>query len=420
MKRAALLVATILSASAMPRAQTPPPSVPVDARPASTNAPGQAYPRVDSERRATFRMHAPDAKNVRVFNTDLVKGADGFWIGTTQPLDPGFHYYTINIDGASVADPNSQSFFGSGTVRSGIEIPEAGVDFYDLKDVPHGEIRTRWYTTAGGETRQAFIYTPPGYDQSRNTRYPVLYLQHGMGEDRRAWPVQGRTNVILDNLIAEKKAVPMIVVMEDGGITPGMVGGRGAAGRGAGAPGAARGAAPAAGPGAAPAPGAPAGPSPGAVARGAARGRGPMAPMPFVTTIVRDTVPMIDASYRTIPDRAHRAMAGLSLGGTQTYQITEANLDTFASIGIFSAPFGFPGVETGYNGLLAKPDEFARRVRVFYVSMGSKEASSTGRGIHEALEQAGVKHVYYEAPGTGHEFQTWRKSLHGFAQLLFK
>ena len=401
MKRTALLVASILSATAVSWAQTPAPSA--DAMVASTNAPGQQYPKVDAERRATFRIHAPEAKSVRVFNTDLVKGDDGFWVGTTQPLDPGFHYYTINIDGAAVADPNSQGFFGSGNVRSGIEIPEAGVDFYDLKDVPHGEIRSRWYTTAGGETRQAFIYTPPGYDQNRTTRYPVLYLQHGMGEDRRAWPTQGRTNVILDNLIAEKQAVPMIVVMEDGGITPGM-------GRGA------RGAAPAAGPARGANAGAPAA-APGA--RGG-RGRGPMAPMPFVTTIARDIVPMVDATYRTIRDREHRAMAGLSLGGTQTYQITQTNLDTFASIGIFSAPFGFPGVETGYNGLLARPEEFARQVRVFYISMGSKEASSTGRGIHEALEQAGVKHVYYEAPGTGHEFQTWRKSLHGFAQLLFK
>ena len=113
-------------------------------------------------------------------------------------------------------------------------------------------------------------------------------------------------------------------------------------------------------------------------------------------------------------------MAGLSLGGTQTYQITQTNLDKFAHIGIFSAPFGFPGVETGYDGLLTKPAEFQKRVRLFYVSMGSKEGATTGRSVHEALEKAGIKHVYFEAPGTGHEFQTWRKSLHGFTQLLFK
>jgi len=142
--------------------------------------------------------------------------------------------------------------------------------------------------------------------------------------------------------------------------------------------------------------------------------------MPFVTGLVNDVMPMIDKTYRTLPDREHRAMAGLSLGGTQTYQITEGNLDKFAYIGIFSAPFGFPGVENGYGGLLKRPDEFAKRVRLFYVSMGSKEGATTGRSIHEDLEKAGIKHVYYESPGTAHEFQTWRRSLHGFAQQLFK
>jgi len=402
MKRMLLAIAGMLVSAALCWSQNNVVSpAPADAKPASTNAPGREYPKVDSQRRATFRVYAPDAKTVRVFNTDLKKGDDGYWTGTTQPLDPGFHYYTISIDGASVADPNSQGFFGAGTVRSGIEIPDAGADFYDLKDVPHGEIRSRWYTTGRGETRQAFVYTPPGYDQNTRTRYPVLYLQHGMGEDRRAWPTQGRTNVILDNLIAEKKAVPMIVVMEDGEITPGAGGARGGTGRGA----------------------IPAGPTPAAgvppAARGAGGGRG-LPPMAFVTAVVNDVVPMIDKTYRTIPDREHRAMAGLSLGGTQTYQITQANLDKFSYVGIFSAPFGFPGVETGYDGLLKRPDEFAKRVRLFYVSMGSKEGATTGRSVHEELEKAGIKHVYYESPGTAHEFQTWRRSLHGFAQQLFK
>jgi enterochelin esterase family protein len=339
-----------------------------------------------------------------VLNTDLTKGDDGYWMGTTQPLDPGFHYYTITIDGVSVADPNSQGFFGAGNVRSGIEIPDSGVDFYDLKNVPHGEIRMRWYTTSSGESRQAYIYTPPGYDQNTRTRYPVLYLQHGMGEDRRAWPTQGKTNLILDNLIAEKKAVPMIVVMEDGGITPGMGGAQAPAGRGA-----------------APAPGPPAaGAPPGGAARGGGGGGRGLAPMSFVTAVVNEVVPMIDKTYRTIPDREHRAMAGLSLGGTQTYQITEGNLDKFSYIGIFSAPFGFPGVETGYKGLLKEPADFNKQVHLFYISMGSKEGASTGRSIHEELDKAGIKNVYFESPGTAHEFQTWRRSLNGFAQQLFK
>jgi len=398
MKRMILGAGAILIAAAFSWAQNPVSPDPSEAKPASTNAPGRDYPRVDSQGRATFRILAPDAKSVRVLNTNLTKGPDGYWTGTTQPLDPGFHYYTVTIDGVAVADPNSQGFFGAGNVRSGIEIPDPGVDFYDMKDVPHGEIRSRWYTTASGETRQAFVYTPPGYDQNTRTHYPVLYLQHGMGEDRRAWPNQGRTNFILDNLIAEKKAVPMIVVMEDGGITPGMGGAQGGTGRGA-----------------APAAGALAG----AAGGGSGGGRG-LAPMPFVTAVVNDVVPMIDKTYRTIPDREHRAMAGLSLGGTQTYQITQTNLDKFSYIGIFSAPFGFPGVETGYGGLLKKPAEFNKQVHLFYVSMGSKEGATTGRSIHEELDKAGIKNVYYESPGTAHEFQTWRRSLHGFAQQLFK
>src|SRR6185503_2467674 len=365
MKRIILVVAAMAITAGFAWSQS---TVSNDAKPASTNAPGREYPKVDSQRRATFRILAPDAKSVRVLNTDLTKGEDGYWTGTTQPLDPGFHYYTIAIDGVSVADPSSQGFFGSGTVRSGIEIPDAGFDFYDLKDVPHGEIRSRWYTTASGETRQAFVYTPPGYDQATKTRYPVLYLQHGMGEDRRAWPTQGRTNLILDNLIAEKKAVPMIVVMEDGGITPGAGGARGGTGRGA---------------------------------------RG-LPPMPFVTAVVDDVVPMIDKTYRTIADREHRAMAGLSLGGTQTYQITQSNLDKFTYVGIFSAPFGFPGIDAGYNGLLKKPEEFDRQVKVFFISMGSKEGPNTGRQPAEQMKSAGIKHItYFEAPGTAHEFQTW-------------
>lgn len=391
---------------------------PADTQPASTNIIGQDYPRVDGERRVYFRINAPNAQSIRVLGTDLTKDADGVWTGVTAPQDPGFHYYQLSIDGVAVADPASEAFFGSGNVRSGIEIPEAGVDFYEVKDVPHGEVRSRWYkANSNGEMRQAFIYTPPGYDDDPERRYPVLYLQHGMMEDRRAWSQQGRAGFILDNLIAEGLAEPMIVVMEDGGIAGDlrrMMGGPPAGGPPAGGPGGP----PAGGP---PAGGPPAGgPPAGGPGGPGGPGGGPDLNMPFVTQIITDVIPMVDANYRTIPDREHRAMAGLSLGGTQTYQITQANLDKFANIGIFSAPFGFPGIETGYNGLLKQPEEFARQVKVFYVSMGSKEGAATGRSIHEALEQAGIRHVYYEAPGTGHEFQTWRKSLHGFAQLLFK
>lgn len=382
---------------------------PGDSKPASTNIVGAEYPRIDAQRRAIFRVRAPEAQSVVVSmgNTALVKGDDGYWTGVTAPLDPGFHYYNLRINGVEVNDPSSETFFGSGRMMSGIEVPEEGVDFYHAKRVPHGQIVSFWYfAESTGEIRQANVYIPPDYMQNNDKRYPVLYLQHGMGEDRRAWANQGRTNFILDNLIAEGKAKPMIVVMEDGGIAAGM--GRARRPSGAGAQGA--------GPGQGQAQ-TPAGARP-------QQGQGPGG-MPsfwdgFGSVMIKDLIPAIDANFRTLTNRENRAMAGLSLGGTQTYQITQANLDKFAYIGIFSAPFGFPGVETGYNELLSKPDEFAKQVKVFYISMGSKEGATTGRSIHEQLEKAGIKHVYFEAPGTAHEFQTWRKSLHGFTQLLFK
>jgi len=205
--------------------QAPPPPPPPDTKPASTNIVGAEYPRIDAQRRAYFRLRAPEAQSIVVSlgNTALTKGEDGYWTGVTAPLDPGFHYYTIRINGVDVADPNSETFFGSGKVMSGIEVPEEGVDFYDIKKVPHGNIVSFWYyAESTGEHRQAFVYTPPDYNKDISKRYPVLYLQHGMGEDRRAWANQGKTNFILDNLIAEGKAKPMIVVMEDGGIAAGM------------------------------------------------------------------------------------------------------------------------------------------------------------------------------------------------------
>ncbi|NLE35389.1 MAG: esterase [Bacteroidales bacterium] len=373
---------------------------PEGTKPASTNIPGADYPRIDSLSRVHFRFRAPDATSVSVSlgNVALSKGEDGFWTGITRPQDPGFHYYTIKINGVDVADPSSETFYGASRVMSGIEIPEKGVDFYDIKNVPHGEVRSFYYwSETFSETRHAYIYTPPGYDRDKKSRYPVLYLQHGMGEDRRAWPNQGRTNFILDNLIAEGKAKPMIVVMEDGGIARGF----GTPIRDKSGKILPR----------------PEGQRPG---RRGGPGQGPNFWDEFTETIVTDIIPAIDEHFRTLPDRENRAIAGLSLGGTQTYQISQANLDKFANIGVFSAPFGFPGIETGYNGLLTKPDEFNKQVKVFFISMGSKEGPNTGRTIHETLDKAGIHNVYFEAPGTAHEFHTWRKSLYHFAQLLFQ
>ncbi len=423
-----------LAADAQPAAATTPTPPAADAKPASTNMVGQQYPKVDSERRATFRISAPQAQSVQVSfgNLALTKDENGVWMGTTPPLDPGFHYYNFIIDGAAVADPASESFFGSSYLHSGIEVPEAGVDFYDAKDVPHGEIRQRWYfSKSANETKSVYVYTPPDYDKNLTARYPVLYLQHGLGEDRRAWAVQGRTNFILDNLIAEGKAKPMLIVISDGGLAAGF-GGIGGGGRGGRGGGGGRGGFPLVAPGAgapagrgavgAPAPGgAPIAAAGGAPARGGRGGGGGVGGMGagFGAELVSEIIPMVESSYRTLTDRANRAMAGLSMGGSQTYEITQANLDKFASIGIFSAPFGAPSATTGYNGLMAKPDEFAKQVKVFFIGRGSKEPDA-GLQAHTQFEQAGIKHTYFVAPGTAHEFQTWRKSLHEFAPLLFR
>src|SRR5688572_15216739 len=274
-------------------AQAPAQLFPEGTTRASTNVVGQDWPRVDAERRVHFRIRAPEAQKIRALGTDLAKGEDGFFTGITAPQDPGFHYYQLTVDGLAVADPHSESFFGSGNVRSGIEIPEAGVNFYEIKNVPHGQIRTHWYHTASGEVRQAYVYTPPGYDTSRNTRYPVLYLQHGMGEDRRAWPNQGRTNFILDNLIAEKLAVPMLVVMEDGAITPGM-GGAGAGPARGNAPGRGGNAAPGGAPPGAGAGVPPTGAPPAGARQGGPRGGGPALDMPFTKQLITDVIPMVD------------------------------------------------------------------------------------------------------------------------------
>lgn len=367
-----------VASSAVPAESNQPPT---DAKPATSNVPGVQFPKIDSERRGWFRIVAPKAVNVSASlpGGRGTKGDNGVWTIVTSPLAPGFHYYTLNVDGATASDPASDSYFGTGKMSSAIEVPSPGEDFDLPKDVPHGDVRAHYYPVKStGNTRRCFVYTPPDYDTNLTARYPVLYLQHGMGEDARGWSTQGRAGFILDNLIAEGKATPMLVVMDDGGITPGAMG-------------------------------------------GPRRDGGSNFWDKFTPLLIEEIIPMIDSTYRTIPDRDHRAMAGLSLGGTQTWQITQAHLDTFANIGCFSAPFGFPEVPGGFNGLLGDPAAFAKRVNVLFVSIGTAEGGMTagGRRFHQALEQAGIKHVYYESPGTAHEWQTWRRSLHEFAPLLF-
>jgi enterochelin esterase family protein len=349
---------------------------------------------------------APDAQKVQVRigqTFDMVKGSDGAWTVTTAPLVVGFHYYSLVVDGATVADPATRTFFGSGWENSGIEIPEGGdVDYYLPKNVPHGQISQRWYySEVTGKWRRCYVYTPPDYDAGK-ARYPVLYLLHGWGENEQGWNMQGHADFIMDNLIAARKAKPMIIVMdnlnavktgEDASIF------------------AARGLVPQAKPGglgAAPA------------------GRGGLANFTgatFTEMMLNDLIPMIEKTYRVLPGRENRAMAGLSMGGMQTFLTTLANLDKFAYIGGFSGSTGgFGGKfdpKTSNNGVFADADAFNKKVKVLFLGIGSMEGPGT-KNFSDQLTKAGIRNVYFESAGTAHEWLTWRRCLNDFAPRLFR
>ncbi len=406
----------------------------VPAHPSPYNFPGVQYPRIEEDSRVTFRFNAPNAQKVQValvtsgsnslqpLPYDMVKGDDGAWTYTTkEPQSPGYHNYWMLVDGAAVLDPATNAFIGYGHMCNAFEIPEPGVDFYDLKDVPHGNVLIKnYFSKTSNSWRHIFVYTPPGYDTNASIRYPVLYLQHGGGEDERVWIEMGRTNVIIDNLLAEGKVNPMIVVMETSAV----------GGAGAGAPaGAGRGAAPAAAAGA-----------------GGGFGFGGPGGGPYGQLMVTDLIPWIDSNFRTLADKDHRAMAGLSMGGMQTASITMVNLDKFSYIGLFSggAATGFGGggrgnaapgtvpaaapapldLKTIYSGAMADPAEFNRKVKVLFMSFGSEPPLENPEALKKHQEQliaAGITNSYvYISPGTSHEWQTWRRSLYTFARLLFK
>ncbi len=375
--------------------------------PSSKNQPGQEYPMVNSQGYARFRINAPGAAEVRVSlglggegGTLLKNVGGGVWEGTTSgPMDEGFHYYHIFIDGAMFNDPGTENFYGSTRQESGIEIPAHDQDFYAERDVPHGNVQeVRFWSKSTNKLRRAFVYTPPTYGKD-NKKYPVLYLQHGWGENEYAWTVQGHANLIMDNLIADGKIKPFIIVMTYGMTNEGFRPGGGAGPRPA-AP--AAGARPAAG--AAPA----ARPAGGAQARPAG-GMGMMLNNGFETVLCDELVPYIDANFRTIAKKESRAMAGLSMGGMETHSITLARPELFGSYGLLSG--GTYSVE-----------ELAGREKpkLVFMSCGSKENPD---GVNKAgadLKAAGYNAVSYVSEGTAHEFLTWRRSLYQMAQLLFK
>ena len=374
-----------------------------DWKPATSNQEGRPFPQVNAEGRVRARIIAPQANSVQLdiggVKYPLTKGEDGAWIGESQPQDEGFHYYQMVIDSAQVPDPNSLYFYGAGRWGSGVEIPAKDEDFYALKNVPHGQLReVRYFSKSSNSVRRCYIYTPPQYDREPKKRFPVLYLQHGAGENETGWGNQGHAGLIMDNLIAEGKALPFIIVMENGGNI-------------------ARPPAPPVTPPAAP----PAGASPTSPPPAGAPPRGGVGPSgrvfnfsAFERVLLDDLIPYIDTNYRTVAKQPYRAMAGLSMGGMQTRVITLANPNTFSHVGIFSGGSIAP---TEITDLKA----YKKQMKTVFFSFGGRERGApSAKDNADALKQAGINSYYYESPLTAHEWQSWRRSLHQFAQLIFR
>ncbi len=400
---------------------------PADCKPSSLNIPGAPYPCVFPDHRAMFRVAAPDAQKVRVrvgTGFDMEKQADGLWYVTTTPLVEGFHYYMLNIDGASVSDAATATFFGGGEWSSAIEIPAADADFYSHKDVPHGLVRDQWYfSTVTQQWRRCMIYTPPDYDTNATARYPVLYLLHGWGENELGWTFQGHVDQIMDNLIAAGKAKPMLIVMDNlNAVKPGEDGtiynARGVLTQAVPQPQAPMGGAP----------GMP-GAGPGGQRPASATAAPPTRPAihlsgTFTEMMLVDLIPMVEKNYRVAPGRENRAMAGLSMGGFQTFTTGLQNLDKFAYLGGLSGNCsGFGGgsfdIKTVCGGAFADPASFNSKVKVLFLSTGSVEGPRV-KQFSDALTAAGINNVYFESPGTAHEWLSWRRALADFAPRLFR
>jgi enterochelin esterase-like enzyme len=364
---------------------------PAEGTPAPSNIGQSGYPRILPDNRVSFQVRAPNAGQVQINlgrNYDMKKDDSGVWTVTTAPQDPGFHYYSLVIDGVSVSDPASETFYGTGRMSSAIEIPETGVDFYTVKDVPHGDIRSkRYFSKVTSSWRRLYVYTPPGYDNDTNKKYPVLYIQHGGGEDETGWAVQGRTDIILDNLIAAGKAQPMLVVIANGNVS-----------------------------------------SPGG-ARGGGGGYSSAGMAGFADELLTNIVPFIERTYRVQADAKHRALAGLSMGGGQAFYVGLGHKDKFGSVGVFSTGL-FGGISTAaarpFNaeeqipGILTNAASFNDSLKVFFISVGEQDPrlESTKKAVAD-FKAHGLNVEFASFPG-GHEWQVWRKSLHDFAQRIFK
>ena len=383
-----------------------------DFKPASTNQEGKQYPMVNSQRMVRAQISAPEATSVKLdiggVKYDMKKDANGVWTGESAPQDEGFHYYQLNIDGASVPDPGSKYYYGASRWGSGIDIPAADEEFYTVKNVPQGSVNeVYYYSSVTEQMRHGYIYLPAEYYSNPTKKFPVLYLQHGMGENETGWSAQGKTGIIMDNLIAAGKAVPFIIFMDNGlnarrpGEQPmGFGGPRPGGARPQGAP-----------------QGGPQGQRPRMGGAGFAQMARRMGGA-FEEVLLKDIIPMVEKNYRVIADTEHRAMAGLSMGGMQTHGITLNNPKTFAYVGIFS------GGTIGADELTDAAD-FKATNKLLFMSAGGKERgmaegdNSVGKAA-EDLKKLGINAHSYISPETAHEWQTWRRSLYQFAQLLFK
>ena len=400
MKKSVLMMTTLVALAA--NAQ-----VTEDFKPATTNQEGRQYPMVNSQRMVRAQISAPEATSVKLdiggVKYDLKKDANGVWTGESAPQDEGFHYYQLNIDGASVPDPNSRYYYGASRWGSGIDIPAGDEEFYTVKNVPQGSVNeVYYYSTVTENMRHCYIYLPAEYLKDTSKRFPVLYLQHGMGENETGWSAQGKTGIIMDNLIAAGKAVPFIIVMDNGlnaipahpattNTNPGFIfPGRGPRQQGQG------------------------GDRPQGGPRGPHRGgpRGFAGISGFQDVLLKDIIPMVEKNYRVIADTEHRAMAGLSMGGMQTHSITLANPTTFAYVGMFSGG-------TFRTEELQDAADFKKTNKLLFMSCGGKERMGVDEAA-EALKGIGINAHSYVSPETAHEWQTWRRSLYQFAQLLFK
>ena len=421
-----LMALSCLTASAQFGAPRQNPTVPSvtenvveDFKPASSNQDNKQYPMVNSQRMVRAQISAPNATAVgldiagKIYQ--MTKDENGVWTGTSEPQDEGFHYYQLNIDGASVPDPGSLYYYGASRWGSGIEIPSDDQDFWQVKNVPQGSMsEVFYYSTYTEKMRRCHVYLPAEYFTNPTKKFPVLYLQHGMGENEYGWAEQGHTAQIMDNLIAEGKAVPCIIVMDNGLNTqrPGEQGGFGGFGgrrpqgqrpQGAAGPGNFNGPRPAGG--------RPQG-GQGGQRRGGFGGFGGFSEG-FKNVLFNDIIPMVEKNYRVIADSKHRAYAGLSMGGMQAREITLANPDKFAYVGSFSS--GAWSVDQ-----VKESKGFTKNVKLLFMSGGGKENMGVVEAAKNIKEQLGMNAVGYDSPGTAHEWHTWRRSLYQFAQLIFK